>query len=248
MPTTYTHAHRFDATGDQGLAAANALYNNLAALSVGLLLRYDNTADGYLWSKGDSSAGLAAVSIGNDGRADFRAERATGAGFFRESAITVDNIWRWIFFTFNRTAVTTTRLLGPKGGTLTSVTPSDGGGGSGLVAADAAYPFTIGSNGLNPAIRNAEFAFAGFWNVQLTLAQAQAIADDLSTALQPIAAWKPDAGSAASIANYIIADPVLPAMTMTGTTLVGGPDSSGGALSAAALRQRRRMACSSSFF
>lgn len=229
MPTTYTHAHRFDSTSDAGSAVANAAYNNLPLMTVRVLVRYLNDrnttntvgTDACLWSKGNTGVGLAALQIGNDGRSDFNVRRATQGSIFRGDAITVDNTWREIFFTLNRSTQAHTRLGGPRGGSLAVITAGDINSGAGAVDSDAGEAFSLGSNGTNSGTHPMEIAFAGIWDSVLTLAQAQAVADDLSTALQPVAAWKPVAGTESSIPNFISG---LPVMAMTGTSLVGGPD------------------------
>jgi hypothetical protein len=233
---TYTHAIQFNASGDSGSAPADAAYNDLALLTVGLLVRYNGATDATLWSKGNNSSALHALLIGSDGRADYFVQRSSTGSIWRGNAITVDNTWRWVFFTLNRSTGAHTRIGGPKGGTLVSLGPSDINGGSGTVNADAAFAFTIGGNGTNGSAATVEYAFVGIWNSVLSTAQCQAVADDLTLAVQPVAAWKPDAGSTASIANYISGPP---AMTLTGTTVVAGPDTGGGSGLAAVLMRRR---------
>ena len=222
MPTTYTHAHRFAAVFDSGSAAANAAYNNLALATFGMLVRYNGANDATLFSKGDTGVAISAQSVGGDGRSDLIVQRATTASFWRGDAITIDNTWRWVFFTLNRSTGAHTRHGGPKGGTIASISVTDIIPGSGAVGDDSAQNFTIGANGANNASRTMEIAFVGIWNSLLSVAQAQAVADDLSTAGQPVAAWKPISSSATTVVNYISGPP---SMTITGASLVAGPDS-----------------------
>ena len=130
-----------------------------------------------------------------------------------------------MFFTLNRSTAAHTRVGGPKGGTMAVISAPDINGGAGTVNSDAAIPFTIGANAGNSAGRTVEQAFVGIWDSVLSTAQCQAVADDLSTAVQPVAAWKPDAGTTTSIPNYISGPP---SMSLTGTTTVAGPDAGGG--------------------
>ncbi len=233
MPTTYTHAHQFAANADQGAAAADSAYNDLALMTVGALVRYNGANDNFFFSKGNSAVAISSLTIGADGRVDFNVQRATSGSIWRGGAITVDNTWQWVFFTLNRSTFVHTRHGGPKGGTIASISVTDiGSTPAGSVNTDAAQNFTIGSNGTNFGARTMDRAFTGIWNVILSVAQCQAVADDLSTAVQPVAAWKPGSGSASSIANYISGPP---AMTITGATLVNGPDSG----VACAVRRRR---------
>ena len=225
MPTAYTHAVQFNSAADEGLAAPNAAYNDLANMTVGLLVRFTGASDATLWSKGDGSTAFNASLVGGDGRVDWRVDRAGGPSVYRGDAITVNNTWRWAFFTIVRATGVHARIIGPKGGTMASTSTTDITGGSGTVNSDAARSFSIGSNQINSTATVLEFAFAGIWNSVLSVAQCQAIADDLSTALQPVAAWKPNGSTTTSIANYIVVEPTpLPAMALTGTTTVVGPD------------------------
>lgn len=234
MATSYTHAIQFDAASDTGSAAANAAYNDLAALTVGLLVRFNGATGATLWSKGDGATALN-TNMYTDGTLDLSVVRSTTGSIFRGGSIAADNSWRWVFFTLNRSTAAHTRIGGPKGGTLASISAPDINGGSGTVNADAAFPFTIGSNGSNASARTMEIAFSGIWNSVLSTAQCQAVADDLELAVQPVAAWKPDAGSTSSISNYISGPP---AMTLTGTTVVAGPDTGGSGLAAVLMRRR----------
>jgi hypothetical protein len=221
MPTTYTKAISLAAVGSQMSAAANAAYNDLALMTVGLLLRYDGTSDGTYWSKGTSASALyAAALFGNDG--DFRVARSGTAGFFRGNAVTANNTWRWCFWTLNRSTGAHTRIAGPKGGTMASVTVTDIGGGAGTVNSDASFPLTVGSNGSNNASRVMQVACEAVWDSILSVSDAQDVNDDLSTAIAPVSYWIPNGSSTLSIANGISG---LPAMTLTTTTLVDGPDS-----------------------
>jgi hypothetical protein len=221
MPTTYTKAISLAAAGSQMAAAANAAYNDLPLLTVGKLLRYDGTTGATYWSKGNSSSALyAAVALGDDG--DFRVARSGSAGFFRGPAVTANNTWRWCFWTLNRSTGAHTRIAGPKDGTMASVTVTDINGGAGTVNSDASFPLTVGSNGSNNASRTMQVACVAVWDAVLSVAQAQAVADDLSTAATPVSYWIPDGSSTLSVANGISG---LPSMTLTTTTLVDGPDS-----------------------
>jgi hypothetical protein len=222
MPTLYTHALLFDATGDSGTAAANAAYNDLGTATVVVLLQFSGGASGYLWSKGNNTNALAA-ELSNSGLTDLTVQRAVTASRFRNfGTIATDNSWRWVAFGLNRTAGTNTRMRGPFGGTMETVTANDISSGSGAWNSDAAFDWRLGFNGVNSAARNMGIAGFGIFPGVLTLAQFQEVADDLDTAsVQPIAFWQPDAGTTTSIP---CSDPLLPSMTLTGTTVVDGPD------------------------
>jgi len=219
MPTAYTHAHRYASVLAVGEAAAHAAYNNLPAWTLGMLLRYDPVAGTFFVSR---SPGFR-VSPFNPTTLSFLVDRATtDTEITNTVGIATDNTWRWLFLTYVRSTDILTVIRGPRAGTM--VEESYQGAGVGAHDSDAASPLLFGLTSQG-GITDIERAFGGYWDRKLTTAEAQEVATDLSTAVrQPVAAWFPNASNAASIPNYIIANPVLPPLAMTLTTLVAGPD------------------------
>lgn len=215
--TTYTNAIHIATSAQGASVAAAAAFNDLAQVTVAVLVSYTSGAVGQLVGKGDLNTTGYWGNIAADSLLDFIGVRATTSDFSR-AAIPAPGSYQWIFLTYNRATNQVSRMAGPKGGAITQTQGLTGGGGNGANVAEAG-PFWIGSNG-GAAGTVADVQFVGYASSILSLAQAQAIADDaLSQSALFVDYWKPTAtgGSGTSIPS---GKGVLPAMVTSGATVI----------------------------
>jgi hypothetical protein len=240
VATLFNQVFRLTAGTHKGEAAAHAAYNSMATRTYWLMMRYDGAVAGGVVCKGNASAGTY-TATNSDNRLQLRIQRDGAAASFNpyDDSLPYDNSWRWLVMSYDVATDTMTRRIAPKGGTLVQ-SHSGTGGGSGALTSDDSFPLTFGANGSVTATRTIECGFFGITSTVPTLGAAQTVIDDALAATYA-SVWKPELGDTTSIPNRVVG---LPALVLTGATVVAGPDSLPG-IPAAVLRRRRAMQRSS---